>query len=163
MSVAAAITRRRRNRLLVILGAGVVLALALGLVALALDSRTNYFRTPAQIAAGEAQPGDRLRVGGLVKVDSVVKDGERVRFTVTDTGGDVVVNYVGLLPDLFREGQGIVVDGHLADDGTFAAETVLAKHDETYMPREVADALKAQGVWQGDGTPPLSAAKGAGE
>ena len=141
-------SRRRRNRLLVILAAGVTLALGLALVALALENRTNYFRTPAQVAAGEAAAGERLRIGGLVKAASVVRSGEDVRFTVTDTAADVVVAYRGILPDLFREGQGIVVDGRLGPDGTLLAETVLAKHDENYMPREVADALKAQGRWQ---------------
>ena len=151
---AAAIARRRRNRLLYILAAGGALALALTLVAFALGNRTNYFRTPAQVAAGEAGVGDRLRVGGLVKVASVERTSGTVRFVVTDTGGDVAVRYAGILPDLFREGQGIVVDGRLDETGTFVADMVLAKHDENYMPREVADALKAQGRWQGaDATP----------
>lgn len=151
MSAMSAVARRRRNRLLYILASGVTLALALTLVAFALGNRTNYFRTPAQIAAGEAGFGERLRVGGLVKAASVKRGNGTVRFVVTDTGADVVVRYAGILPDLFREGQGIVVDGRLEADGTFTADTVLAKHDETYMPREVADALKAQGRWQGAG------------
>ena len=145
----SAVSRRRRNRLLAIGTGGATLAAALTLVAFALDNRTNYFRTPAQIAAGEAEVGARLRIGGLVKAASVEKGDGTVRFVVTDTGADVPVTYSGILPDLFREGQGIVVDGRLTKAGTFVAETVLAKHDENYMPREVADALKAQGRWQG--------------
>ena len=148
---AATIARRRRRRLMTIAAIGTALALAAALVALALENRISYFRTPAQIAAGETEPGQRLRLGGLVKPASIVRSADAVRFVVTDEAADVPVSYAGLLPDLFREGQGIVVDGQLGPDGTFVAETVLAKHDENYMPAEVAEALKAQGRWQGEG------------
>ena len=141
--------RRRRQRLLVIAAIGSALVIAAVLVAFALENQIAYFRTPAEIAAGEAKPGERLRIGGLVKAASVEKAGTEVRFTVTDTAADVPVTYIGILPDLFREGQGIVVDGRLDAGGTFVADTVLAKHDENYVPAEVAEALKAQGVWQG--------------
>ena len=145
----ANVAKRRRQRLLVIAAIGITLAVAAALVALALENQIAYFRTPAQIAAGEARPGERLRIGGLVKEASVEKASETVRFVVTDTGADVTVTYAGILPDLFREGQGIVVDGKLDETGTFVADTVLAKHDENYIPAEVAAALKAQGRWQG--------------
>ena len=95
--------------------------------------------------------GTRIRLGGLVEEGSVVRgEGTRVRFAVTDTAETVPVTYDGVLPDLFREGQGVVTEGTLMPDGTFVADTVLAKHDENYMPKEVADALKEQGVWQGE-------------
>ena len=98
-------------------------------------------------------PGTRLRIGGLVKAGTFVKEGGGVvLFDVTDTRHDVKVTYTGLLPDLFREGQGAVVEGAVGTDGVFRADSVLAKHDERYMPREVADALKKQGVWK-DGQP----------
>ena len=148
---AAHVARRRRQRLLVIAAIGTALAIAAALVAVALESRISYFRTPTQIAAGETEPGQRLRLGGLVKPASVLRENGAVRFVVTDEAADVAVRYAGLLPDLFREGQGIVIDGALGPDGTFLAETVLAKHDENYMPAEVAEALKAQGRWHGGG------------
>ncbi len=95
------------------------------------------------------QPGARLRVGGLVKADSLIKlSGENVAFVVTDGANDVTVAYQGLLPDLFREGQGVVAEGVLEAPGQMRAETILAKHDERYMPREVVEALKKQGRWQ---------------
>jgi cytochrome c-type biogenesis protein CcmE len=95
------------------------------------------------------QPGTRFRLGGLVKEGSVKRDGERITFEVADAQAAVPVQYRGILPDLFREGQGVVTEGVLDTGGVFRADTVLARHDETYMPREVADALKQQGHWQG--------------
>ena len=148
-SFGADVARRRRRRLGAVAAIGALLALALALVAVALENRIAFFRTPAEIAAGEAAPGERLRVGGLVKAGSVDRTGDTVTFTVTDTAADVAVRYAGLLPDLFREWQGIVVDGTLAPSGVFVADTVLAKHDENYVPAEVAEALKRQGRWQG--------------
>ena len=100
-----------------------------------------------RIADGELPA---VRIGGLVKEGSVVKSGKDVTFAVTDRTKDLSVSYTGLLPDLFREGQGVVVDGVLNPDGAFRADSVLAKHDERYMPKDVADKLKAQGVWQGE-------------
>jgi cytochrome c-type biogenesis protein CcmE len=96
-------------------------------------------------------PGERLRVGGLVKEGSVVRAGDRISFAVTDTANDVKVTYSGIVPDLFREGQGVVAEGVLRPDGLLAADSVLAKHDERYMPREAVEALKRQGMWRGDG------------
>ena len=150
MVVVRNVAQRRRNRLLLIGGAGLALALAVALVFFALGNRVSYFRTPTQIAAGEGDGLARLRIGGLVKDGSVSTTGTNVSFVVTDTAADVPVSYAGTLPDLFREGQGIVVDGRLDAAGRFLADTVLAKHDENYMPREVKDALEAQGVWRGD-------------
>jgi cytochrome c-type biogenesis protein CcmE len=99
----------------------------------------------------QVPPDQRIRIGGLVEGGSVVKDGENVSFAVTDMAHTIKVQYRGLLPDLFREGQGIVAEGHMNAAGVFVASEVLAKHDENYMPREVADALKKSGHWQEDG------------
>jgi cytochrome c-type biogenesis protein CcmE len=108
-----------------------------------------FFMSPTEIAEKAVQPGARLRVGGLVKVDTLVKSAnENVDFVVTDGSHDLRVSYQGLLPDLFREGQGVVAEGVLAAPGQLNADTILAKHDERYMPREVVDALKKQGRWQ---------------
>ncbi len=141
--------RRRRRRLTVLATCGGVLVLALGLVLHAMRDTIVFFRSPSEIAAGTVAPGTRVRLGGLVEAGSLARGPEqRVSFTVTDTAAGVPVRYRGLLPDLFREGQGVVAEGVVEAGGTFRADTVLAKHDETYMPREVADALKAQGRWQ---------------
>ncbi|MBH0237591.1 cytochrome c maturation protein CcmE [Methylobrevis albus] len=144
---------RKQRRLTLIAAAGTVLAVSAGLVLNAASSRITLFKTPTEIAEGLAGQGDqRLRIGGLVKDGSVLRgEGATVRFAVTDTVNDVPVTYVGLLPDLFREGQGVVAEGRLGPDGVFTADNVLAKHDENYMPKEVVDSLKAQGVWEGDG------------
>jgi cytochrome c-type biogenesis protein CcmE len=142
----------RKQRRLVLIGvAGLVLAVAVGLVLYAMSDRIVFFQAPSELATNRPPPGTRLRLGGLVAAGSVVKhDDGRVTFDVTDGAATVAVAYKGILPDLFREGQGVVVEGALGSDGVFAADTVLAKHDENYMPREVVDALKAQGVWEGD-------------
>ena len=141
---------RKQKRLTLIAAAGSVLADALGLVLFALSDQIVFFRTPTDLAEGRVPAGERVRLGGLVVDGSVVRSvDDAVRFSVTDTANDVPVTYVGILPDLFREGQGVVTEGVLGPDGLFRADTVLAKHDETYMPKDVADALKAQGVWQG--------------
>ncbi len=142
---------RKGKRLTLIFGALAILGIAAGLVMFALRDNIVFFYTPAQLAEKHPSPGARLRIGGLVKQGSVVKgDGREVRFVVTDNARELQVTYTGLLPDLFREGQGVVADGVLGTDGTFRADSVLAKHDERYMPRDVAEALKKQGVWQGD-------------
>ena len=142
---------RKGKRLALISGALTVLSVAAGLVLFALRDNIVFFYTPAELAEKHVAPGARLRIGGLVKQGSVVKSGGRdVTFTITDNKADLDVSYSGLLPDLFREGQGVVADGALTLDGKFRADSVLAKHDERYMPREVADALKKQGVWQGE-------------
>ncbi|MBG0799608.1 MULTISPECIES: cytochrome c maturation protein CcmE [unclassified Methylocystis] len=141
---------RKGKRLTLIGGAMAILGLAAGLMLFALRDNIVFFYTPSELAKKQTASGARLRIGGLVKEGTVVKNGQDVRFTVTDKTSDLTVSYTGLLPDLFREGQGVVVDGVLQPSGGFRADSVLAKHDERYMPRDVADALKKQGVWQGE-------------
>lgn len=141
---------RKGKRLTLIIGALAALGLAAGLMLFALRDNIVFFYTPSELAQKQVAPGARLRIGGLVKEGSVVRNGRDVAFTVTDRTKDLDVAYTGLLPDLFREGQGVVVDGLLQPGGGFRADSVLAKHDERYMPRDVADALKKQGVWQGE-------------
>lgn len=142
---------RKQRRLTMIGVAGSVLAMAAVLVLFALNERITFFNSPSDIAAGNASPGERIRLGGLVEEGSVIRDqGSLVKFAITDLGSTVNVVFDGILPDLFREGQGVVTEGSLDDSGLFVADSVLAKHDETYMPKEVADALKKQGVWQGE-------------
>ncbi|MCJ2066737.1 cytochrome c maturation protein CcmE [Methylobacterium sp. J-088] len=143
---------RKSRRLILIAACGSVLALAVGLILFAMSGSIVFFRSPTDIALQSIAPGTRLRLGGLVK-DGSLKRGpdQTVDFAVTDTNATVDVQYKGLLPDLFREGQGVVAEGVLEPGGQFRADTVLAKHDESYMPREVADALKAQGRWQEGG------------
>lgn len=143
---------RKQRRLTLIGGAGAVLAIALGLVLYAMNDTIVFFNSPADIQAKNVKPGTRFRLGGLVQNGSVQRDGnQQVTFVVMDAQSSIVVHYRGLLPDLFREGQGVVAEGVLENPGAFRADTVLAKHDETYMPREVADALRRQGHWQGEG------------
>ncbi|AWN37780.1 cytochrome c maturation protein CcmE [Methylobacterium radiodurans] len=145
-----AVTRRKRRRLLLIGSCGAVLALAVGLILTAMSGSIVFFRTPSEIGLQGVAAGSRLRLGGLVQEGSIRRGPDQtVDFAVTDTKASVPVRYKGLLPDLFREGQGVVAEGVLQPGGMFRADTVLAKHDETYMPREVAGALKAQGHWQG--------------
>lgn len=142
----------RRQRRLALIGAGLgVLAIAAALVLGALRDSIVFFNSPTDLVDKHIQPGTRVRIGGLVTAGSVVR-GENldVRFEVTDGNRAVPVAYRGILPDLFREGQGIVAEGALDSAGVFKADTVLAKHDETYMPKEVADALKKQGHWKDD-------------
>ena len=142
---------RKQRRLTLIGAAGLVLAVAVGLILTALNDKIVFFRSPAEIAQLNLQPGTRFRLGGLVENASVEKaEGQKVSFRVTDGGKSITVRHTGILPDLFREGQGVVCEGTLQADGSFVADTVLAKHDEKYMPREVSDALKKQGHWQGD-------------
>ena len=143
---------RKQKRLAGIGAIAVVLAVAVALVLVALRDEIVFFYSPTDIIVeAKAGTGQRFRLGGLVKPGSIAKDGSTVRFVVTDTDHDLPVTYVGILPDLFREGQGVVAEGRLGADNQFAADTVLAKHDETYMPKEVADTLKDKGVWQGEG------------
>lgn len=147
---------RKSRRLALISGALAVLAVAAGLVLFALRDTIVFFYTPSDIEAKNLQPGTRLRLGGLVKEGSVVRgEGKAITFSVRDANGEVRVSYTGLLPDLFREGQGVVTEGVLEARGIFRADTVLAKHDETYMPRDLAESLKKQGLWQHgkDGAP----------
>jgi cytochrome c-type biogenesis protein CcmE len=141
--------KRKRKRLTIIAGGLTFLGAAAGLTFYALGEKSSYFYMPADLATASIAPGQRIRLGGLVEEGSVERGtGTRVAFGVEDGGGKVKVVYDGILPDLFREGQGVVTEGMLGGDGVFVADSVLAKHDETYMPKEVADSLKAQGVWQ---------------
>jgi cytochrome c-type biogenesis protein CcmE len=144
---------RKKRRLVLIGAAGAVLALAAGLVLFALNDQIVFFYTPSEIAEKDVAPGTRLRLGGLVAEGSIEREADgSVRFAVTDTVDTIGVVYRGILPDLFREGQGVVAEGVLTAAG-MTADNVLAKHDENYMPREVADALKERGVWNdGEGT-----------
>ena len=144
----------RRQRRLTLIGAGVgVLALAAALVLSALRDSIVFFNSPTEIVEKQIAPGTRVRLGGLVKPGSLERGAElAVSFAVTDGNRDIRVAYRGLLPDLFREGQGVVAEGTVEPGGSFRADTILAKHDERYMPKEVADALKKQGHWKdGDG------------
>ena len=130
----------------------VVLGLAVGLVLYALRDSIVFFYSPSDIAEMQVAPGQRIRLGGLVETGSVVRaEGTTVSFVITDGGETLAVTFTGVLPDLFREGQGVIAEGTLQTDGVFHADNVLAKHDENYMPPEVAAKLKEQGVWQGDG------------
>ena len=140
---------RKQKRLTVIGGGMAFLAIAAALVFFALGQKTSYFLMPAELATTHVEKGQRIRLGGLVEDGSVVRgEGTEVRFAVTDGESSVKVAYQGILPDLFREGQGVVTEGVLEADGSLRADTVLAKHDETYMPKEVVDALKKSGEWQ---------------
>jgi cytochrome c-type biogenesis protein CcmE len=142
----------RKQRRLSLIGAALgVLALAVALILGALKDSIVFFNSPTDVVEKQVKPGTRIRIGGLVKEGSVWRgESLAVRFEVTDGRSTVAVVYQGLLPDLFREGQGIVAEGTLDPTGTFRADSVLAKHDETYMPKEVADALKKQGHWKDD-------------
>ena len=138
---------RKQRRLILIGGSLGVLAVAAVLVLSALNDSIVFFNSPTDIAEKHIAPGTRIRVGGLVKPGSLQRgENLNIRFEVTDGKNDVAVRYQGIVPDLFREGQGVVTEGKLEASG-IAADTVLAKHDERYMPREVVDALKKSGRW----------------
>ena len=141
----------KRKRLWLLLGSLAVLGVAATLVLTALNDNIVFFYSPTQVAEKHPGPERRFRLGGLVEQGSVKKDGQEVRFVVTDMAKTVPVVYRGLLPDLFREGQGVIAEGSLGADGVFVAREVLAKHDENYMPPEVAKALKESGRWQEGG------------
>lgn len=138
---------RKQRRLTLIAAGGIVLTLAALLTLSALRDSITFFASPSELAENPPPPGKRLRIGGLVKEGSISKEGVLVRFEVTDGAKSVPVRYQGMLPDLFREKQGVVAEGTF-EDGIFSARTILAKHDENYMPREVVDALKDKGMWQ---------------
>ncbi|SCZ13705.1 cytochrome c maturation protein CcmE [Microvirga guangxiensis] len=141
----------RKQRRLTLIGTGLAtIAAALGLVSFAMRDTIVFFHTPTEVQAKSVAPGVRFRLGGLVQEASVQRGNDQVTaFRIEDTNGAVGVQYRGILPDLFREGQGVVAEGLLDPSGTFRADTVLAKHDENYMPREVSDSLKSQGRWHG--------------
>ncbi|WP_417596803.1 cytochrome c maturation protein CcmE [Oceanospirillum sp.] len=138
---------KRKKKLVLLSSMVAAVAVAVGLVLFALSENINLFYTPTQIADGEAPVGQRIRAGGMVVEGSIKRapDSLDVEFMVTDFEHEVVVKYSGILPDLFREGQGIVTMGSMNADGQFEASEVLAKHDENYMPPEVEAALKASG------------------
>ncbi|WP_170329995.1 cytochrome c maturation protein CcmE [Ruegeria arenilitoris] len=141
-------TLKKRRRVQVILLAVVALVVATGLIGYALQDGINFFRSPSQVIAEPPKPTEVFRIGGLVEEGSIIRgQGETVHFVVTDGGESVPVAFTGVLPDLFAENQGMVGTGSYVN-GVFEATEILAKHDETYMPKEVVDALKEQGVYQ---------------
>lgn len=140
--------RKAVRRLWITLGAGLVLAAAAALALTAMRDAMVFFYSPAMVAENPPAPGQRVRVGGLVVDGSVERPAAGgANFTVTDGAGEIRILYAGSLPDLFREGQGIVAEGAFDENAVFTADTVLAKHDETYMPPEVAQALRESGMW----------------
>jgi cytochrome c-type biogenesis protein CcmE len=152
---------RRQRRLTLIGGALAVLAVAVALVLNAMRDSIVFFSTPSSIAEKHIVPGQRFRLGGLVKEGSVARgENLNVKFDVTDGTASVPVAYKGILPDLFREGQGIISEGAIDTGGVFRADTVLAKHDETYMPKAVADELKKKGLWNEGAPKKVSDTKG---
>lgn len=141
---------KKKRRIQIVAVASVALALSTALIGYAMRDGINLFRSPSEILAAPPPDTEVFRIGGLVAPGSIVRgDGYQVRFIVTDGGADVPVTFAGVLPDLFAEGEGMVGTGRFVD-GVFRAHEILAKHDETYMPREVANALKRQGHWQAD-------------
>jgi cytochrome c-type biogenesis protein CcmE len=144
--------KRKHRRLMVVLTSLGLLGAAAALVLTAVEDSLVFFYTPSDLAERSSPPDTQFRLGGLVEEGSIRQDGATTYFRVTDLNRAVPASYTGVLPDLFREGQGVVADGSLTADGTFVANEVLAKHDENYMPKEVADALRANGQWK-DGSP----------
>ncbi|MEO1251928.1 MAG: cytochrome c maturation protein CcmE [Pseudomonadota bacterium] len=145
-------TKKKRERLYLFGGVFIAAAIAVGLTLTALSGSITYFYTPSDLAKLDAPPQRPIRLGGLVADKSVEYaqsgSGELVSFIIEDGAAAIRVSYAGILPDLFREGQGVIVEGRLVGADALNADTVLAKHDENYMPKEVADALKEQGHWQ---------------
>ena len=140
---------RKQRRFAMIAGGVGVLAVAVLLVLFAMKDSIVFFNSPSDVAARHIAPGTRIRLGGLVSPGSVTRsDGLAIRFELSDGNSAIPVTFRGILPDLFREGQGVVAEGALDGAGVFNADNVLAKHDENYMPKEVADALKKQGHWK---------------
>ena len=154
----------RKQRRLILIGSGMaVLAIAVALMLNALRDSIVFFNSPSDVAEKHVPAGTRIRLGGLVKNGSLVRNANlSVRFEVTDGKNGIPVNYQGVLPDLLREGQGVVAEGVLDAGGTFKADAILAKHDETYMPKEVADALKRSGHWIDDYGRQTGASAGGG-
>ncbi len=142
---------RKQMRLTWIAAIGFVLALAVGLSMFALRDGIAFAMSPAEIKKASVKPGDRIRVFGLVEKGSVIRgDGLKVQFDLALEGEELTVTYANILPDLFRENQGIIAEGTLDPSGTFVADTVLAKHDENYIPKEFADKMKKDGTWRGE-------------
>ena len=139
---------KKKRRIQMIVMGMVLLAVSSALIGFAMKDGIEFFRSPTQIVENRPGPTERFRIGGLVEVDSLVRgEGEAITFSVTDGNETVKVSFTGILPDLFGEGQGVVATGKLLDD-TFIASEILAKHDEEYMPKEVIDALKEQGIYE---------------
>jgi cytochrome c-type biogenesis protein CcmE len=140
----------RKQRRLILIGSSLgVLAIAAALVLSALKDSIVFFNSPTDVVEKHLAPGTRIRIGGLVKPGTLQRGADlRIKFEVTDGNKDIPVRYQGIVPDLFREGQGVVAEGKIEPGGVFVADTVLAKHDERYMPKEVVDALKKSGRWQ---------------
>ena len=144
---------KKTRRIQVIALAFVALALSTGLIGYAMRDGINYFRSPTQVTTEPPAPGEVFRIGGLVEMGSLIRgQGDTVTFAVTDTKTAVPVRFTGILPDLFAEGAGMVALGQM-QDSSFVATEILAKHDETYMPKEVIEALKAQGVYKDEAKP----------
>jgi cytochrome c-type biogenesis protein CcmE len=139
---------RKQRRLSVIAGLGAVVIVAFGLILFALRDQIVFFYSPSEIHEKAVAAGTPIRLGGLVKQGTWTHNGDQNDFVVTDGTTDVAAHYTGILPDLFREGQGVVAEGAMTSDGSFTATNVLAKHDEKYMPKEVVDELKAKGEWR---------------
>jgi cytochrome c-type biogenesis protein CcmE len=145
-------TRKQRRLVLISISLG-VLGIAAGLVLTALTDSIVFFNSPTDVVEKQVKPNTRIRLGGLVQPGSVVKsDNLHIRFEVTDGNKAIPVTYQGILPDLFREGQGVITEGKLDAAGVMKADSVLAKHDERYMPKEIEDSLKKQGHWKDDYT-----------
>jgi cytochrome c-type biogenesis protein CcmE len=144
---------RKQKRLAIIAGLGAVLAVAATIIFVALRDQIVFFYSPSEIHEKAVAAGTPIRLGGLVKEGTWKRQGETSDFVVTDGQTEMATHYVGLLPDLFREGQGVVIEGSVTPQGTFAATNVLAKHDENYMPKELVEELKKRGEWQRDGAP----------
>ncbi len=146
---------KKKRRIQIIALAAVALVISTGLIGYAMRDGINFFRSPSQVAEAPPAPTETFRIGGLVEEGSLIRgQGETITFRVTDGGASIPVAYTGVLPDLFGEGEGMVGTGRLVD-GVFEATEILARHDETYMPKEVIDALKEQGVYvdpEGDGS-----------
>lgn len=141
----------RRQKRFAIIGVGMsFIGGAAMLVLFALSSEITYFHSPSDVIEKAVKPGTRIRLGGLVETGSIIRgQGTQVSFTITDNAETVTVNFDGILPDLFREGQGVITEGSFNEMGSpFVADSVLAKHDENYMPKEIADTLKERGVWK---------------
>jgi len=139
---------RKQRRLILLALAMAALGGATTMILVAFNDNLVFFYSPSELQAKAVAADRPVRIGGLVELHSLARDGTTVSFRVTDGAADLAVTYTGVLPDLFREGQGVVAEGRLRPDGSFLASTVLAKHDENYMPREVVDALKKSGHWQ---------------
>lgn len=144
---------RKQKRLAVIAGLAIVLAIAATLIFTALRDQIVFFYSPSELQEKSVPVGQAVRIGGLVKGGSCDRQGDTISFVVTDGDTEISVDYTGILPDLFREGQGVIAEGSLAAPDKFAASTVLAKHDENYIPKELADTLKDRGEWYGDNQP----------